>query len=307
MRPAERRAMVARELGGRHDGVVRRQDLYDLGLTYDQVQAEIDAGRWHLVGRRSVSLVGPVLDAKAQRRVATWEVGAGAVLDGVTSLVEAGLTSWQENVIHVSVAKGTRVRPRPGVRIHHQRRMGRTLGTEPPRTAPEVATLRAAAWAVSDRQALTVLAMPVQQGLVSPQRLLEEWETTQRHRRRALLQEAVPLVCDGAQALSELDFARACRRHGLPAPSRQEVRHTAQGRIYLDVYFEDYGVHAELNGAHHYLKLAPVADARRRNDRALEGDISLEIPALGLLLDEAAFMEQVKRALWQRGWRPRSA
>lgn len=85
------------------------------------------------------------------------------------------------------------------------------------------------------------------------------------------------------------------------------MRHTAQGRIYLDVYFEDYGVHAELNGAHHYLKLAPVADARRRNDRALEGDISLEIPALGLLLDEAAFMEQVKRALWQRGWRPRSA
>jgi hypothetical protein len=122
-----------------------------------------------------------------------------------------------------------------------------------------------------------------------------------------LLRDAVPLVCDGAHALGELDFARACRRRRLPEPSRQEVRYTSQGKIYLDVLFEPYGVHVEVNGAHHYSRLAPVDDARRRNDRALEDELTLEIPVLGLLVDEDAFLAQVEQALRQRGWRGRAA
>lgn len=307
MSPAQRRAVVQRELGHLHEGVVRREDLYGLGLTYDQVRAEVTAGRWHRVGRRTISLAGPTLSQEAEWFAAVWEVGAGAVLDGVSSLLAAGLSSWEEKVIHVSVCKGTRTRTRTGVRIHHQRDRGRTLPSSPPRTAPEVAVLRAAQWAVSDRQALTLLAMTVQQRLVLPARLLDAWEATERHRRRRLLLDAVPLVCDGAQALGELDFARACRRRQLPEPSRQEVRHTSQGKVYLDVLFEDYGVHVELNGAHHYSKLAPVDDARRRDDRTLEKELTLEIPVLGLLVDEEGFLAQVERALRQRGWRGRAA
>lgn len=303
MAPAQRREMVARELGDRHDGVVHRAELYELGLTYDQVRAETDAGRWHRVGRRTVSLVGPQLSTRASWWVAVQECGSGAVLDGVTSLLAAGLTSWEEALVHVSVPRGTRTRPRAGVRIHHQRRMGRTTGAGTPRTVPELAVLRAAQWAVSDRQALTLLAMTVQQRLVPPARLLEAWEATERHRRRALLDRAVPLVCDGAHALGELDFARACRRRGLPEPSRQELRTTSHGVVYLDVRFDAYGVHVEINGAQHYTRLAPVADALRRNDRTLEGDLSIEIPVLGLLLDERGFLDQVEAALRRHGWR----
>lgn len=307
MSPAQRRAAVQRELGELHHGVVRRDELYELGLTYDQVRAEVAAGRWHRAGRRAISLQGSMLTPEAERWVAVWEAGAGAVLDGVSSLLAAGLSSWEEKVIHVSVTKGTRTVSRPGVRIHHHRQLGRVLESAPPRTAPEVAVLRAAAWAVSDRQALTLLAMTVQQRLVLPARLLEAWEQTERHRRRMLLRDAVPLVCDGAHALGELDFARACRRRRLPEPSRQEVRYTSQGKIYLDVLFEPYGVHVEVNGAHHYSRLAPVDDARRRNDRALEDELTLEIPVLGLLVDEDAFLAQVEQALRQRGWRGRAA
>lgn len=121
------------------------------------------------------------------------------------------------------------------------------------------------------------------------------------------MSEAVPLVCDGAHALGELDFARACRRHGLPEPTRQAVRRTNQGLIYLDVWFDDYGVHAEINGAQHYQGLGPVADARRRNDRTLASDLTIEIPVLGLLVDEAGFLAQVSEALRQRGWGGRTA
>lgn len=294
--------MVAQELGAKHDGVARLDELYALGLTYDQVMAEISAGRWHRLGRRTIGLLGAELSREASWSVAVWESGSGAVLDGPSSLLAAGLRSWQEQIVHVSLHRGTRTSPRDGVRIHEHRRIGRTLTTDPPRTAPEVATLRAAGWAASDRQALTLLAMAVQQRLVPADRLLLEWEATRRHRRGSLLSEAVPLVCDGAHALGELDFARSCRRHGLPEPSRQEVRHTSQGLVYLDVWFDRYGVHVEINGAQHYVGLGPVADARRRNDRTLNSDLTLEIPVLGLLVDEAGFLAQVMEALRQRGW-----
>lgn len=305
--PTERRAMVARELGALHHGVVRRDELYELGLTYDQVRAELTAGRWHDLGRRSISISGPEPTTKASWCVAVWEAGSGAALDGASSLLAAGLQSWQERIVHVSVPRGSRSRSWEGVRIHEQRQMGRVLSTDPPRTAPECAVLRAAAWASSDRQALTVLAMAVQQRLVPPDRLLRQWEDTRRHRRRGLLAQAVPLVCDGAHALGELDFARACHRHGLPEPSRQAVRHTSQGLIYLDVWFDDYGVHVEINGAQHYAGLGPVADARRRNDRTLANDLTIEIPVLGLLVDEESFLVQVAEGLRLRGWHGRTA
>ena len=47
------------------------------------------------------------------------------------------------------------------------------------------------------------------------------------------------------------------------------VRRTPDGLCYLDVRFDDVGVHVEINGAHHYAGLTPVADARRRNHRAM--------------------------------------
>lgn len=300
--PTERRALVLRELGDLHGGVVRRDELYALGLTYDQVLAEVRAGRWHPLGRLTISIAGPRPTRTGSRSVAVWESGSGAVLDGASSLVAAGLHPWDERMLHVSVLRGTRVHPRAGVRIHQQRHLGRVLSTDPPRTAPEVAVIREAAWATSDRAALTVLAMTVQQRLLPTQRLLAEWASTRRHPRRALLEQAIPLVCDGAHALGELDFARACRRHGLPEPSRQAVRHTPQGLVYLDVWFDEFGVHVEINGVQHYLGLGPVADARRRNDRTLSSDLSVEIPVLGLLVDEAGFLAQVEQALRQRGW-----
>ena len=46
-------------------------------------------------------------------------------------------------------------------------------------------------------------------------------------------------MADGAHALVELDFARLCRARGIPAPTRQAVRHGPRGRIYLDVGTEE--------------------------------------------------------------------
>src|SRR5699024_3024319 len=112
--PAQRRAMVVQELGKHHGGVARLDELYALGLTYDQVMAEISAGRWHRLGRRSIGLLGAEPDREASWSVAVWESGSGAILDGPSSLLAAGLRSWEEQIVHVSVHRGTRTFPRDG-------------------------------------------------------------------------------------------------------------------------------------------------------------------------------------------------
>ena len=55
-------------------------------------------------------------------------------------------------------------------------------------------------------------------------------------RHRHALLTALDDIEQGAHALSEIDFARLCRRNGLPEPTRQSVRPDSSGRVrYLDV------------------------------------------------------------------------
>lgn len=292
------------QLTRHQDGVASLAQLYDLGITYDEIRAELSAGRWHRLGRRTLSTVGPEPSRHAARwRRALWEVGGGASLDGTTALLAWGLTGWREPLVHVSVPPGVRYRKVDGVRVHVLRQRGRVVTGGVPRTAPESAALRAAMWARSDREAATVMSMAVQQGKVPAARLMALWRSTSRCPRRAFLEQILPLVCDGAQALSEIDFAMLGRARGWPEPDRQAVVTTTAGRVYLDVRFAAYGVLAEINGVQHYQGLAPVEDALRRNDHAIGSDTALEIPAVGLVLSPRPFLDQVEAALRKGGWR----
>jgi len=157
--------------------------------------------------------------------------------------------------------------------------------------------VRAAIWAPTDRQAATLLAMTMQQRLAHPARVSAAWAAVQRCHRRSLLQQVVVDVCNGAQSLDELDFASMCRQRGLPEPNRQVIRKGRRGRIYLDVGWEDLGVHVEIDGAQHAQGLNAVDDALRHNGLAVEGTVNLRIPVLGLRLSAEAFMDQVEEAL----------
>lgn len=294
--------MVERLARGQ-DGVVSFDQLYALGITYDEMRAEVRAGRWHRLGRRTISVVGPRPPREQARwRRALWEVGGGACLDGASGLMGWGLNGWGQDRIDVSVPGRARYRRVEGVRVHVLRERGRVVTAGVPRTAPEVAALRAAMWARSDREAATVLSMAAQQGKAPLDRLLELWRSTTRSPRSAFLDQVVPLVCDGAQALSEIDFAMLGRERGWPEPDRQVVVVTSTGRIHLDVRFSRYGTLAEINGVQHYEGLAPVEDALRRNNHAIGTDTALEIPALGLVLTPEPFLDQVEAALRKGGW-----
>ena len=183
-----------------------------------------------------------------------------------------------------------------GVRLRRRRELGPSLEVGVPRVRPEAAAVHAAQWARSDRQAALVICLVVQQRLVRPERLLAHWLDQTRSPRRAFLHAVIRDVCDGVHSLGELDFARLCRARGLPEPSRQVVRVQRDGRVYLDVAWDDLGLVIEIDGGHHGLALNPVDDALRQNEVVLSESRVLRIPVIGLRLDADAFLDQVVRA-----------
>lgn len=118
-----------------------------------------------------------------------------------------------------------------------------------------------------------------------------------RHKRRKLLACIVGDLMDGAQALSELDFAVLCRKRGLPTPTRQHVVPRPGGRYYLDVCWEQWCLALEIDGVQHESVQAAIPDALRQHAVTIGGLRVLRIPVLGLRVAGEAFLDQVQDAL----------
>ena len=157
-------------------------------------------------------------------------------------------------------------------------------------------------WAVSDRQASLLLTMPVQQGMTTAELVGVALLAVRRDRRRSLMHDVVLDLMGGARSLGELDFARECRRRGLPEPSRQVVRQGRDGRYYLDVSWDDFGLTVEVDGIHHSWAPTVVPDALRQNEVSLGGCTVLRLPLLGLRVAADDFFDQVERGLVAGGW-----
>jgi very-short-patch-repair endonuclease len=172
-----------------------------------------------------------------------------------------------------------------------------------PRAKVPGAAIRAGLWAVSDRQAALVVTMTAQQKLASVEELASELLKVRRDRRRSLLSTLVLDLAGGVGSLGELDVVRGCRARGLPEPDVQVVRRTSRGTIYLDFRWREYGVALEVDGVQHGWVQNAVADALRHNSVAMEGDVVLRLPVLGLRLCPDEFFDQLTTALVSRGWR----
>lgn len=299
---AERRRWrreVAARLAADHGGVARRRDLLDAGVHRHEVEAEVREGVWHQVGRHTLSIGGGTVQGRGLLWRALWESGPRAVLDGASSLIAGGLSGWEQPVVDVSVPRNATVRTIDGVRRHLLRDVGPVIAVGLRRTRPEVAVLRAAEWARTDREAASLIAMAVQQRIVSPRHLADRWASVRRSRRRALLAAVVTDVCDGAQSINELDVVSACRARGLPSPSRQAVRQVGSARYYLDPFWDEERVHVEVHGAHHYAELTMVSDSRRQNALSIADPsvITLQIPVLGWRLTPEVYLDQITAAL----------
>ena len=301
---AARRARAERIARDQAYAVSRRQ-LYAAGLTRGEVRANVRAGRWQRVGRHVVVVHTGPLGSTTVLWAAQLSGGPRARLDGASSLVASGLEGYDVDAYRVSVPRGARVFRDGLVDVRQTRRWrdGDLLpGGGPPRTRPEIAAVRGALWARSEAQAALLLTMTVQQGITSAGRVATALLAVRKAPRLRFVTDVVTDLVGGVRSLAELDFAGQCRSRGLPEPSRQAVRRAPDGRYYLDVLWEQWGVVVEIDGIQHVLAEEVVADALRHNDVTLQNSTVLRLPVLGLRVAADAFFDQIERALAEAGW-----
>lgn len=298
-----------RELGAVQGGVVSRRQLYAAGLTRWQVRAQLRARRWQRIADQSVCLHnGPVTEL-GQWWAAVFQGGPRACLDGASALMAGGLERFSVDRIRVSVPRGAKVRRTAAHDIRQTRRWD-PADLAPagiPRSRPEVAAIRGALWAKTDRQATYLLTVTVQQGLASAAALAREALRVRRDKRRSLVHDVVGELLGGARSLGEIDVARELRRRGLPAPTRQSLRRDKRGRYYLDLHWPEWRLVLEIDGIHHTWVENVVGDALRQSSLAIAGDTVLRLPLLGLRVCADDFFDQVEQALRTNGWNPSAA
>ncbi|MGQ0467405.1 MAG: DUF559 domain-containing protein [Sporichthyaceae bacterium] len=294
-----RAAQLARHTGG----VVSRRLLLESGITRWEIDAELRARRWQRRGRQCIRV------APGDQQVADWyralvEVGAPAVLDGVTALLAAGLENWKEREVHVAVPKSSTPLKCRGVVVHETRRYeaASVIGGPLPRMNSATAAVHALLWAATDRQGATLVLMAAQQRLFTPAELKAEAIKIRRSRRRRLLVDLCAEIEGGVETLGEREFNRLCRARGLPVPDRQVRRRTASGVWVFDNIFEAYKVSVEVDGSQHRDPTAWIPDALKQNEATLEGYRVLRIPNIALRVDPEPFLDQLEAALRAGGW-----
>lgn len=261
-RPAHRRAFVAREADA-YGGVLSRRMLRELGVDRHAVAREVAGDRWRVHGHQTVAVHGQPFGPPALWWRAVWETGHRiAALDGVSALLAAGVTGYDEPLVYVSVPDACTPERSGGVRVHHiDRRPDEVITTRGvPRVAPAIAAIRAAHWAASDRQAALLLALPVQQGVVSGPQLVKRrtscadggavrwssrWSGTSPTARGPWA-SSTSRRCVGAEAC--------------PLLTRQVLRRRSSGRIYLDVGWSEGRLALEIDGSQHYSGLSVMRD-----------------------------------------------
>src|SRR6201999_296286 len=91
-------------------------------------------------------------------------------------------------------------------------------------------------------------------------------------------------IAQGSQALSDIDFAKLCRRFKLPEPERQAVRREPGGRRrYLDASWRRRDgrlVVVEVDGALHLAPRNWWDDQLRQNELSLADALVLRFPSV---------------------------
>jgi hypothetical protein len=207
--------------------------------------------------------------------------------------------------IEVVVARSRTILAPPGVRITRIDRLDEravwTVG--PPRLRYDDAAIAVACRAVSDLEALRVLADVVQGRRSTAQRLADELAARGRAPRRAWLSSVLADIAAGTCSVLEHGYlVRVVRPHGLPEGDRQVRDGRGDRVVYRDVEHED-GLVVELDGRlGHDSARQRDSDMERDLDAALVGKDTVRI-GWGQVFDRACSTAAKVAALHAaRGW-----
>jgi hypothetical protein len=271
------------ELLSRQDGLARRSQLADLGVTRDHVARQVSAGRWQLLAPKVVAADNGRIDDQQRRWLAILHATCGW-LGGRSALQHVGLTGYEPESIHVLVPRDRRPAALHGVVIHVT---DRVPGPEPDLrdglavTSVPRAAVDAAAWERWPRAAAGLVLSVVQRRLATPAEILAELAVAGRVRHRAVVRDALAEAGAGAESLAEVDVIPLLRRAGLPAPRRQVASHGH--RRDLEVTLPDgRELVLEIDGPTHDSPEARWADASRDAHLAADGKLLVRIPAFAV-------------------------
>lgn len=281
-------------------GVLTRVQLLSY-LTAGAFEAQVASGRWARLSSTVYVLHNGPLTEQQQCWAATLAVGP---LAGRTALRAWGLKGWPTDHVEVVVPRGARPELPSGVPIvvHESRRLTDAAllpWRSPARTNVERSAIDAAAWTRDVRGACGLLAAVVQQRLSIAPKLRVALQEAGGIRHVRMLRAVLLDIEGGAQALSEVDLGRICRRYGLVL-ERQVVRLDRQGRRrYVDARVSAPGgrsVLVEIDGALHLVVASYWADMARGNELVISGGRVLRFPSIALRTDEHAVGNQLRRA-----------
>jgi hypothetical protein len=270
------------------------------------VARQLRRGVWKRYGRAVVMHNGP-LTYDQQLWVALIRAPSRTVLSGPTVLHEV-MTGWpRPTQIHL-LTVGTTLADVPGARA----RRTTVLGPEdvhPTAQPPRLRLPRAVGEHLRDLddrdEIRKLLSSPVQRRLTTvPQLAAAVERAALRGRRLQLAHDTLGSVGQGAQSHHEIAFAALIESGGLPRPDRQVWRTGRNGRRCLDAEWEEWSVHAEIDGMGH-LELASWSDdIQRTNELELERAWRRRLRFPGFWLTERPddVLDQLRRALRAGGW-----
>lgn len=273
------------------------------GTSPDRIRAQLAAGRWRRWGYAIALHNGP-LTREQRWFVARTHGGPQALLTAFTALEAYGLAGWHRDTVNLLMPRSARCNlgsPVP-IQVHRVRTWSDVRrNRRAPVHACADAALVAAASFDSPRPACGLLAAVVQQHLVNAGKLRESLERALRLRHRALLRSAIEDIAQGADALSEIDFARLCRRAGLPPPEQQTIRRERGGRRrYLDATWRRRDgrlLVVEVDGALHLEQRRWWDDQLRQNRIVLGNAVVLRFPSVFVRTRPELVAAQVRAGL----------
>jgi len=278
-------------------------ELRRAGNTPSYIRAQLSAGRWQRWGHAIALHNGP-LTTEQRWFVARAHASPRAMLTAFTAAQAFGLQGWERDETHVLAPLGARRAggcpvPLTMHRVRNWETVRRHRGTRVHDRAD--ALVVAAGSFDAARPACGILAAAVQQRIARAGDLDAAVRGSIRLRHRALLLAALADIAQGSEALSEIDFVRLCRRHGLPEPIRQVVRVERSGRRrYLDASWRRTDgrlVVVEVDGALHLAPKRWWDDQLRQNELALGGALVLRFPSVVVRTDPRLVAAQLRRAL----------
>lgn len=121
-RPGDDVRLRTEDLAWSQGGVISRRQLLEIGVERWRTRSYLRARRWRCHFRQTIAVHTGPLSPVGICWAGVFEAGPRGVLDGVSSLIAAGLTGYSTDRVRVSVLRGARVLRSRAIDVRQTRR-----------------------------------------------------------------------------------------------------------------------------------------------------------------------------------------